>query len=407
MRERIRQSLIATLKPRERPYDVRDSQLRGFVARVHPSGRISYLAVYGRGRSYAIAGADKLTADEARAEARKVLAKAALGQDPMAEKRERRSDTLGEFIKGEYAPWRRARSKWGGQTIGALQREFGDLYSKRLAEVTPWIVEKWRSAGLKAGRKAKTLNRHLDTLKSVLSKAVEWGYVPVNPLAKVRRLKVDRRGRVRYLEPDEETRLRTALVEREADLRQRRERFNAWRVARGHASFPDFPGDHLRPLVLLALNSGMRRGELLSLRWGDVDLSRRQVTIRGETAKSGQTRHIPLNSEACATLEAWRPADVATHRLVFPHSGENRDGKAMAQVNSSWRSLMKRSKIVAFRFHDLRHSFASKLVMAGVDLNTVRELLGHADFDMTLRYAHLAPQHKADAVEKLVRRAVG
>ena len=80
-------------------------------------------------------------------------------------------------------------------------------------------------------------------------------------------------------------------------------------------------------------------------------------------------------------------------------------GEPLTDVKKAWASLMKRAKLTAFRFHDLRHTFASKLVMAGVDLNTVRELLGHSDIAMTLRYAHLAPEHKANAVERLVSRA--
>jgi integrase len=157
--------------------------------------------------------------------------------------------------------------------------------------------------------------------------------------------------------------------------------------------------DHLAPIVLLALNTGLRRGELFNLRWADVDLTRAMVTVQGGGAKSGQTRHVPLNSEALAVIKAWRPTDADAATCVFPSD----EGAPLEDVKTAWLPLVKAAKITAFRFHDLRHTFASKLVMAGVDLNTVRELLGHADLKMTLRYAHLAPEHKAAAVAKLVR----
>ena len=95
-------------------------------------------------------------------------------------------------------------------------------------------------------------------------------------------------------------------------------------------------------------------------------------------------------------MEAAQADAVAS---VFPSDS----GEPLTDIKSAWLALVGVAKLTAFRFHDLRHSFASKLVMAGVDLNTVRELLGHADLQMTLRYAHLAPEHTAAAVEKLVR----
>jgi integrase len=121
--------------------------------------------------------------------------------------------------------------------------------------------------------------------------------------------------------------------------------------------------------------------------------------MRGAGAKSGQTRHVPLNSEAVQILQKWMPASAKPQSFVF--AGE-KEGDAIKGVKKAWAGLVKKAKMPAFRFHDLRHTFASKLVMAGVDLNTVRELLGHSDISITLRYANLAPEHKAAAVEKLV-----
>jgi integrase len=205
---------------------------------------------------------------------------------------------------------------------------------------------------------------------------------------------------VRYLSHEEESRLREALTERDDRRRRARESANAWRRERGYEPWPPYGTftDHVTPLVLLAVNTGLRRGELLQLRWQDLELKARLLTVRGPGAKSGQTRHLPLNSEAVGLLELWRAACADSRSFVF--TGES--GGPLKDVKKAWTALVKRALIASFRFHDLRHTFASKLVMAGVDLNTVRELLGHSDIAMTLRYAHLAPEHEAAAVEKLV-----
>ncbi|HKF95733.1 MAG TPA: tyrosine-type recombinase/integrase, partial [Gammaproteobacteria bacterium] len=112
----------------------------------------------------------------------------------------------------------------------------------------------------------------------------------------------------------------------------------------------------------------------------------------------GQTRHIPLNAEALNVLRQWRNQTKA-EGLVFP----GKHGNRLDNVRKSWASVLDAAYITGFRWHDLRHDFASKLVMAGVPLNTVRDLLGHADLATTLRYAHLAPDHRAQAVGMLRR----
>ena len=102
-------------------------------------------------------------------------------------------------------------------------------------------------------------------------------------------------------------------------------------------------------------------------------------------AKSSKTRHIPLNAAALSALKGWHGQQTASP-LVFP----GRNGVPFDNVRSSWEEVLKAAEITRFRWHDLRHTFASRLVLKGVDLNTVRELLGHSDYQMTLRYAHLA-----------------
>ena len=144
---------------------------------------------------------------------------------------------------------------------------------------------------------------------------------------------------------------------------------------------------YLKPIIIVALNTGMRRGEILRMKWADLDFSRGIVTV--PEAKNGEMRHIPMNAHLRKTLSEWR-----THQTgedVFP----------VGEFKRSWMRARKISDITRCRFHDLRHTFASRLVMAGVDLITVKELMGHKEIKMTMRYAHLSAEHKKDAVARL------
>jgi integrase len=192
-----------------------------------------------------------------------------------------------------------------------------------------------------------------------------------------------------------------ALTARDNRRRAERVTANDWRRQREYPLLPDFPTDgytdHLTPIVLLALNTGMRRGELFHLKWRDVDLVTLGVTVRGAGAKSGRTRHIPLNTEAHDVITRWQPEQVDPDGLVFPGD----DGDPLVTLKTAWLAVAKVAKLNGFRFHDLRHTFASKLVQAGVDLASVRALLGHSDFALTLRYAHLAAENLTAAVAKL------
>ena len=363
----------------------------------------------GAGGKETLGRVDLLTPTEARELAQTVLGQAskdrALGADPRAARRRRRvkatAGTLRDFLTKKYASWAAANRKTGEQTVARITAAFGDaVLSRPMAELTTFGLEQWRTGRRRAGIADTTINRDLDALRGVLSKAIEWGVLADHPMRQVRRAKTDTLGRVRYLTPAEERRLRNTLAERDEARREGRRRFNAWRVERGYKPIPElgiYP-DHLTPVVILALNTGLRRGELLALQWSAVDLVNRRLIVRGASAKSGLTRHIPLNDEAARVLTAWKPCS-ASDSLVFPGP----TGEPMNDLKTAWGKVAKAAKLDDFTFHDLRHTFASNLVQAGVDLNTVRELLGHCDIRMTLRYAHLAPEHKAAAVAKLVQ----
>jgi len=288
--------------------------------------------------------------------------------------------------------------KSGQQTLDNVTRSFPDLLTMPLVEIQIKYIESWRTEKLDTGLKATTINRGVNALRSALSKAVEWEAIKEPPLPKLRNLKIDEAKKARYLSDGEEKHLYAALQARDSELKAARNRGNDFRRQRGYPLLPSLVehayGDRMTPLVTLSLKTGMRRGEAFDLQWEEVDFENHLITIRGEIAKSSKTRHIPLSPKAHQALESWKKQVNKAEGRVFPAN----DGGRLNNVNKSWASILQRASIINFRWHDMRHDFASKLVMRSVPLNTVRELCGHADLNTTLRYAHLAPDHKADAI---------
>jgi integrase len=312
------------------------------------------------------------------------------------------SNTLSAFIDAKYEPWAKVNLRSAKFQLTRIKKDFAKMLDTPLPDFNLWRIENWRKQRIDAGIKRGTVNRKVQRLSAALSKAVHWRVIDRHPFQGLKPLKADKSGRVRYLLASEESQLREAMVAKEDDLRDARKRFNDWKKARHRPELPprlDVFATHLRPIVILALNTGMRRGEIFNLRWVDVDLEGKWVTVVGATAKSGHTRRIPLNSEAAETIEAWKKQSGSTKRQDFVFPGV--DGKKLTTITTAWRSLRSRAALQNFRFHDLRHHFASRLVQSEVDLNIVRELLGHADLSMVLRYAHLSPDTLKAAVEKV------
>ena len=398
----IGNELLKRLRPKAKPYEVRDERLKGFVLRVQPSGAVSYLIQWERGRRKTIGRADKgMKAKKAREIAEGMLGQALLGQEPTLP--HKGVLTLRQFLE-EYGPWMKAHyPRSGGYQVKRLENIFADLLDLPLSGITPWHVEKFRTQKLKAGRTARTVNRDVSTLRACLRRAADWGKVESHPLRNVKPIKEDRNDSVRYLNRKEEKKLLETLDAREEKLRGARDRGNQWRRIRNYRLLPDLRAvtfaDHIKPMVLLSLHTGIRQGELFRLRWQDLDLAEGILTIHGPEAKTSQTRHIPLNSIALQVLNDCKAQSAGSSGLVFP----SQDRKPFDNVRKAWATVLKKAAIKDFRWHDLRHHFASRLVQAGVDLNTVRELLGHSELRMTLRYAHLAPKIKKAAVEKLVQ----
>lgn len=386
---------------------VNDTELSGFHARISPKGRITYYLFYrinGKQVNFKIGTYPEITPTQARDLAKAKLGDVANGIDVQEVKKEAKRQTiiakqakLSLYLEQRYLPWLETRNpKTSDKIIKEIKRAFPNYLEKQLSQIHAWDIEKWRIEKKKSGMSLSTINGYVNTLKGALSRAVEWNVIESHDLNKVKSFKVDN-AVVRYLNDVEEKSLRDALKARDKRIKVERENGNLFRQQRHYPLLPELRNfnycDYLEPLVLLAMNTGMRRGELLSLEWINVDLEQKYLTVIAGNSKSGKGRHIPLNNEALTALNNWQ-LDQNNHGYVF----KGAENKPLTDIKKSWSNLLKQAEVNDFRFHDLRHHFASKLVMVGVDLNTVRELMGHSDLKMTLRYAHLAPEHKAKAV---------
>jgi integrase len=381
-------------QPTQKPFEIYDSRLSGFTLRVQPSGVRTYYARFGRNRRVTLGRAGSIEPDEARERCQIVLGNVAHGRHPLHGLGGTDGITLGMFIADTYTAWVQAsRPRTAADTLEKLYRHFRTWYPEPLTAITVERIEAWKVRRLNEGRKPVTVVRDLYTLSSVLRRAVKAGELTENPVRRVDKPRVDRRGKVRFLDQAEEARLRDALKARDEVMRNRRTVANSRRQTRHERTLLPLThfGDHLAPAVLLSMNTGLRRGELVKLRWSSVDFNRQLLTVEGPNAKNRQTRHVELNEEAVHVLRLWREQSGTGARVFGVTTG----------FQSAWEKVLKRAWISKFRWHDLRHHFASRLVQKGVPLNTVRDLLGHGSVGMSLRYAHLAPDQRREAVAKL------
>lgn len=375
-----------------------DTKQSGLCLRVMPSGALSFNVHWGRKGSKSLGQYPTRTVEGARTMAAEAIVSANRSADgvPDIARPAPAGDilTLEQFINREYRPHARKHLEHGDQAADRILLIMDKHKRKALSAITLPMVQKAVDG---RGVSQATMRRDRNAIRAAFNLAIKWGLLTKNPAIGLDLGKVKEDGTPRYLDAAEEGRLIDALTARDQALRNARARTLAG-GRRQHAGLAtigadEYP-DHLTPLVLTALHTGCRRGELFKLRWGDVELAGRhpQLTVRGSMAKSGKTRHVPLNATAAAVLKQWRKQNPTAARVF-----------GLVDAKKAWGRVLAAAEISDFRFHDLRHTFASKLVQRGVPLNTVRDLLGHADIKMTLRYAHLAPENKAAAVAMLDR----
>ena len=249
----------------------------------------------------------------------------------------------------------------------AILAKFGDV---PITSLNTMLLEQYQGE-LLAKRKPATVNRYFACIKHMMGKAADWNLITEAQLKDVRKVKQlkENNRRLRYLSKEEAANL-----------------LDACRQSRAAA--------YLYPIVQVALNTGMRKGEIMGLRWDNIDLKAGFIHVTedesmGQSIKNGEGRSIPINDTLRNVLGSL-PVRIDGGRLF-----------TTAFHGDCFVDALKRAKIRNFHFHDLRHTFASNLAMGGCDLATLKELLGHKAVSMTLRYSHLSGEHKKTAVKIL------
>lgn len=286
-----------------------------------------------------------------------------------------RARLFDELLK-DYREWAEREDRAIIKGEGCYTRLLAAFGGKRADAIALADVERFKhELGDRVG--VATVNRNLTLLRAIFNRAIRHGRIAASPM---RTMKLDKENnwRRRVLSAEEERRLIAALPKR------------------------------LRPLTLTALHTGMRLGELLELRWRDIDFANGTITIR--EAKAGEGRIAWMSPQGSGVLKALRQEEIHAgtpgralsimpERYVFQAAR----GSARTSLWRDWQPTLKRAKINDLHFHDLRHTFASRLVAQGVDLYRVKTLLGHKTMRMTERYAHVANEQLREAVGRLAR----
>lgn len=266
-----------------------------------------------------------------------------------------------ESVAERYLEYQRPRlSLRAYQRAEAIVRlHLCPFFKGKIADIRPVQIDRFIAARSDEVS-AHSVHKEFHVLKKMLRLAVKWEIIPISPAMDITSPKTPE-GRIRYLQPPE---LKHLL-----------------------GNCPKW----LQPIVLFAVATGMRRGEILGLRY--MDVSRAQTSAFIQKGKTGQ-RGVPLNELAQMALdEVWNKAAKQTDRIFA--------GVTADQLSIAFRRATVKAKIEDFRFHDLRHTAASWLAMSGADIRAIADILGHADIRMTRKYAHLSPKHVQEAAEKL------
>ena len=297
------------------------------------------------------------------------LAKNEIGFAPKDQKLETLFQEYLTYSKTNHAPSSYKRYR-------AIIDNFKSFLSKyphltKISQLNVKIFENYKTFRKKLGKANKTINMEIDTIRSMFNLAIKWGYAKDNPVTGITMLKEDNHKKPRFLSEDE---IKLLL---------------------------DNCGAELYSIFFTFIYSGMRKSELENLEWNDIDFIRRKIKIRVKDSWRPKTteREIPINDSLFSLLKKHKTKNKKGG-YVFRYNGEK------IPENLLRKKLMQITKRIGIedvtKIHSLRHTFASHLIMKGVDLPTVSKLLGHSDIQTTMIYAHLADKHVEQAVEKLL-----
>ena len=372
-RVKLTQDLVATAScpPSLSRQDLFDLELPGFCLEVRVSGGKTFYVRYrsrtGQQRQYRLGSASVLDLATARREARRLLAEASLGGDPVADKRnDRQIRTFRAFIEESYLPYARTYKASVKTEKSLLRNHLLPRFGRRpMDTITRHDIVSLQQARRNAGAAVASANRLVVMMKYIFNLAIKWEEPGVgqNPAHGVRLFTVNNQ-REHYITPAQIQALFRAVEK---------------------SSNPQLI--YIIPMLVL---TGARKREVLTARWGDLDLGRRLWRI--PITKSGKARHVPLSDSVLALLAQVPRLDDCP--FVF---GNPETRRPFADIFFPWNKARQAAGLPDLRIHDLRHTYASLLVNAGRTLYEVQKLLGHSQIRTTQRYAHLAPETLLDA----------
>ncbi|HSA05983.1 MAG TPA: tyrosine-type recombinase/integrase [Candidatus Gastranaerophilales bacterium] len=274
-------------------------------------------------------------------------------------------------VYNEYA--QTAKLSWKKEA-GKINKLTEFFQGYKIGDISPSLIEKYRASRKNTPKKNSkplsnaTINREIAILSKMLSIAVKNGWLAINPCRCIKKLREDTKME-RFLQREEEEKL---------------------------LYFCTGTQEYMKPILVCALHTGMRRGEIFNLKWGNVNLQEGFITVT--KTKSGKDRKIPISSTLKSYFEELIKKQV--NEYVFPSPIT---GKPYNTIRKGFELLCKKAGIKNLRFHDLRHTAATRMVALGVELVIVQDILGHANITTTMRYAHPVPERKKMAIEALAK----